>query len=313
MPGRRSALKAYDYDVFISYSRQDARWVNRLARDLQGHDIRTWVDILEMKVGDTVRAKIEEGIEHSRYFCLVISEASLNSYYVRRVELESAFTKMIDDRSQASILPVMLRKPRKPMPLMIRQYHYLDFTESRVYASRLLQLAKRIKLDDEQFTGSRWYTGIDVSPLGMLVGVGPMPQRSYSGYSVEIHFENGQATSVEMYVDGRLDCSKRVFYGKGRVSMIEQYREGRRTQRLVYSYTRSGRRKYKQWFGSGDYPSMQAQYYPDGRRKGERWLRSDGSLDDSQGFASREFVYDKAGHVVEIIFRDAGGDVVRRE
>jgi len=307
--------RRHDFDVFISYSRRDARWVNRLARDLKLHDIKVWIDTLDLKVGDTVRAKIEEGIEFSRYFCFVISDASLQSYYARTVELEAAFSKMIDEKSEAFILPVMLRKPSKPLPLMLRQYHYLSFTNPRRYADGVFQLAKRIKLDDEQFSGSRWYTGIDVSPLGLLVGVGPMPYKSHSGYSVEIHFAKGQAVSLEMYHDGKLYCDKKVFYEKGRVSMIEQYRKGRRTERLVYYYTRSNRprRKLKQWFGAGDYPRMEASYDADGLRRVERYLKPDGSLDDSQGFASREFIYDRTGKVGEVVFRDSKGNIVHKE
>lgn len=73
------------FDIFISYSRKNQRWANKLVSDLKRHDTKVWIDTLEINVGDIFRQKIEEGISKSRYFCLIISPHSMKSYYVRQL------------------------------------------------------------------------------------------------------------------------------------------------------------------------------------------------------------------------------------
>jgi TIR domain len=161
-----------EYDVFICYSRKDRRWVTKFVEDLSAHFIKPWIDELEVKIGYPVRATIEKGIEQSRFFCLIISNSSMRSYYVRKVELEAAFTKMFERKKDSLILPVILRKPTRKLPLMLRQLHYLDFTNRTQYVHNLLEFVKRVRLGDIKFTGSLWYKGLDVSSFGMLLGVG---------------------------------------------------------------------------------------------------------------------------------------------
>jgi len=66
-------------DVFISYSHRNAKFVRRLVDDLRAHGIDPWVDTLELTIGDRPRQRIEAAINDSRYFCLVVSPASMAS------------------------------------------------------------------------------------------------------------------------------------------------------------------------------------------------------------------------------------------
>jgi hypothetical protein len=82
-------------DVFLCYARSDARFVDRLAKDLADHHITSWIDTLDIKVGDSFRERIEAGIESARHFCFVISPASMKSFYVQKIELDAAFSHMV--------------------------------------------------------------------------------------------------------------------------------------------------------------------------------------------------------------------------
>jgi hypothetical protein len=85
------------YDFFISYSHADRTTVGRLARKLAEENVRLWWDRWEMRPGDLLRERINDGIERSRNYILVVSTSSLSSGWVRH-ELNTALVQAIEDR-----------------------------------------------------------------------------------------------------------------------------------------------------------------------------------------------------------------------
>jgi hypothetical protein len=292
-----------NYDVFISYSHKNQRFANRLANDLAAHRLRVWLDTLEVNVGDRFRKKIEEGIETSRYFCLVISPASMKSYYVREMELEAAFLHMVRTSRQSFILPIMWRRPPNPLPLMLSTYHYLDFTNSKNYYYQLGRLVKKIRLDDDKFTGEKWYKNIDISSFGHLVGVTSLNHISYSGSCVKVFFKAGLAYRVELFDDGNLSGFKTIEYDEDeRVFNNTLYRNGQIVSTWRYFYDeKSGTRNLKQDLCPGKMPHLEIKYNPNGDRIEERFLKQDGTLDGSRGFAIKRFRYSPTGDLNEEI------------
>jgi hypothetical protein len=69
--------------VFISYSRKDASFVNRLTDDLKRAKISVWLDVLEIEPGDRIIGSIETALESSEFFLLILSPASIESPWVR--------------------------------------------------------------------------------------------------------------------------------------------------------------------------------------------------------------------------------------
>ena len=137
--------EAFEFDVFMCYSRSNARWGKRLAGDLEDLGVRVWIDTMEITVGDVFRRKIVQAIQKCRYFCLVISPQSMKSYYVRSFEMEWAFALMSSTKRESFILPVILKHPPEGLPLELRQYQYLDFSRARGYYENLLGLARKVK------------------------------------------------------------------------------------------------------------------------------------------------------------------------
>jgi hypothetical protein len=73
-PGHTPAQR--DYDVFISHATEDKDSIVRpLAHALQTHGLSVWYDEFEMQIGDSLRRKIDEGIAHSRFGIVVLSQA----------------------------------------------------------------------------------------------------------------------------------------------------------------------------------------------------------------------------------------------
>jgi Domain of unknown function (DUF1883)/TIR domain len=65
-----------EYDVFISHATEDKDNVVRpLAHALQARDVAVWYDEFELRVGDSLRRKIDAGIARSRFGIVVLSSA----------------------------------------------------------------------------------------------------------------------------------------------------------------------------------------------------------------------------------------------
>ncbi len=62
--------EGFFYDVFLSYSSTDRPTVRKLAERLKASGLRVWLDVWEIKPGDSIPAKVEEGLENSRVLIL---------------------------------------------------------------------------------------------------------------------------------------------------------------------------------------------------------------------------------------------------
>ena len=63
----------FTYDVFLSHSSKDKAVVRAVAERLREDGLKVWFDEWELKPGDSIPAKIEEGLEHSRVLVLCMS------------------------------------------------------------------------------------------------------------------------------------------------------------------------------------------------------------------------------------------------
>ncbi|NQS97149.1 MAG: toll/interleukin-1 receptor domain-containing protein [candidate division Zixibacteria bacterium] len=79
------------YSAFISYSRKDGEFVDRLYNDLQGSGVRCWLDTKDLPWGAKTRDEIHLQIRTREKVILVLSENSINSDWVEReIELTLA-------------------------------------------------------------------------------------------------------------------------------------------------------------------------------------------------------------------------------
>jgi hypothetical protein len=72
-----AAEQQFEYDVFLSHSAKDKDEVREIANRLKSDGVRVWFDEWEIKPGDSIPAKIEEGLEHSRVLVLCMSAQAL--------------------------------------------------------------------------------------------------------------------------------------------------------------------------------------------------------------------------------------------
>jgi hypothetical protein len=101
--------------LFISHASEDKdRFVLRFAERLRELGIDAWLDKWEMKPGDSLVQKIEEGIEGATAFLIVLSERSVTKPWVRH-ELDIGVVKMIEDKTR--LIPVVIDGCRIPASL----------------------------------------------------------------------------------------------------------------------------------------------------------------------------------------------------
>jgi hypothetical protein len=96
----------FEFDVFVCYSRKDDAVVLELAQRLREAGVRVWLDQWEIQIGDSIPAKIEYGLMHSRLLLLCISSHALGADWVT---LESHSFRFRDP----------LNKERRMIPLRL--------------------------------------------------------------------------------------------------------------------------------------------------------------------------------------------------
>ncbi len=112
--------------LFISYSSKDREFVSRLASDLRALGISVWWDKWEMKVGDSLSRKIQDGIAQAGWLAVVLSRNSVCSPWVER-ELNAAMVRELESK-QVFVLPVLADDC--DMPLFLKDKLYADFRHS---------------------------------------------------------------------------------------------------------------------------------------------------------------------------------------
>ncbi|AVT30124.1 hypothetical protein C6361_12155 [Plantactinospora sp. BC1] len=306
------------HDLFLSYSRKNKRFIDRLAADLREHHVDVWLDTIEIEVGDLIHLTIEQGIEQSRYFCLALSPASLRSYYVRGIEFETAFARMVRERRESFILPILIQRVDEPLPARLAGRAYLDFTNKKLYAENVRKLARKVQLQSDLFSGQRWYKALEISPFGEIVGIGEITQVAPTGPSICITWTRGTVSRADIYYNAANVHYKQFSFDEhGRVVQNMMYElDGAGGWRYVdtwrYEYDPATGRRVKKFVEKTGARSYRVLDY-DGHNNvlEERVVTLEGAPDLSYGYTRKLFEYSEDGHVLREILYDQEGDVVR--
>ena len=93
-----------EYDVFISHASEDKDSVVRpLALALKKREVNVWYDEFELKIGDSLRRKIDQGLSKSKFGIVVISRSFIKKGWTN-YELDGLMTKAIS--GQQILLPI---------------------------------------------------------------------------------------------------------------------------------------------------------------------------------------------------------------
>jgi sugar phosphate isomerase/epimerase len=73
----------FAHDAFLSHSAKEKEVVRAVAERLRADGLRVWFGEWEIRPGDSIPAKIEEGLEHSRVLVLCMSAHAFGSDWAR--------------------------------------------------------------------------------------------------------------------------------------------------------------------------------------------------------------------------------------
>jgi hypothetical protein len=97
-------LGGQTWDVFISHASEDKAHVARPLRDaLAALGVTVWLDEAQMRIGDSLRRKIDEGIRSSRFGVVVLSESFFSKGWTNH-ELDGLVTRTV--AGEQSLLPI---------------------------------------------------------------------------------------------------------------------------------------------------------------------------------------------------------------
>jgi hypothetical protein len=116
-------MNIYMNTVFLSHSSKDKDFVEKLANDLNKQGVGVWFDKWEIKVGDSIVEKINDGLSKNDYLAIILSPNSVNSNWVKK-ELNSSLMKQLSKKS-VKVLPILYKDCE--IPDIIIDLKYADF------------------------------------------------------------------------------------------------------------------------------------------------------------------------------------------
>jgi hypothetical protein len=124
--------------IFLSHSVNDKEFVRKLANDLSNYQVPVWLDEWELKVGDSLSTKIQQGIQESGWLAVILSKNSVASSWVT-IELNAAMATELE-KKQVFVLPILIEDCE--IPLFLKDKLFADFRKN--YPAGLAALLKRL-------------------------------------------------------------------------------------------------------------------------------------------------------------------------
>ncbi len=130
-----------DYkDVFLSYSSADEEHAQKIAADLKKEGLSVWFDQWEIRIGDVIAQKVEQGLKNTRFVAVLLTKASVESGWVDR-EWKSKINEEIANK-QVTILP--LKWEDCDIPVLLNDKQYADF-HGKGYDAAFKKLVNDVK------------------------------------------------------------------------------------------------------------------------------------------------------------------------
>ncbi len=170
--------------VFISYSRRDLAFVEKLAADLKEAGLDVWYDLSGLEGGARWRIEIEKAIRESRYVIVVLSQDSVASEWVEREYLYAS-------NLRKDVVPLFYRPC--DLPLYYLNVHYID-VQGTNYKRNFNEVLR----------------ALDVKPVVREKPSAPEPE---GAPSAEADKKPGKAPAFESVVKKQWDWGKLKPYG----------------------------------------------------------------------------------------------------
>jgi hypothetical protein len=138
----------FTHDVFLSYSSTDKAVVHALAKRLKEDGLQVWLDEWEIRPGDPIGLKIQEGLANSRALVLIISKDASISDWVSLEQHTIIFSDPIN--TQRRLIPLLLDDVE--VTGIIKQFAHVDWRQRSDAEYAKLLHACQTTLDVNQHT-----------------------------------------------------------------------------------------------------------------------------------------------------------------
>jgi hypothetical protein len=122
--------------AFLSHSSADAKLAQRLARDLLTQGVDVWYAPWAIKAGDSLRRKIDAGIDQANFFLVLLTPASLKSEWVQ-TELDAGLVKKIEGKCR--LIPILSGIDHGDVPITLRALLWVSLENYGDGLRRLLE------------------------------------------------------------------------------------------------------------------------------------------------------------------------------
>jgi hypothetical protein len=116
-----------EYDVFLSYNKEDRPEVLPLADELKRRGIHVWLDVWELRPGERWQTELERAISYTKSAAIFVGGSGFGPWQDQEMQ---AFLMSFVDR-QLPVIPVLL--PQAPeritLPIFLRQFTWVDLRD----------------------------------------------------------------------------------------------------------------------------------------------------------------------------------------
>lgn len=120
--------------IFLSHSSKDKDFVRKLADDLKEMGHAPWLDEREIRAGDSIVAKVGDGVASADYVVIVLSSNSVQSGWFAR-EWEAKLWQEVN-QGRTMVIPALIEDCN--IPAILQPKKYADFRRS--YAKGMVEL-----------------------------------------------------------------------------------------------------------------------------------------------------------------------------
>ena len=131
LKGIEMNVEEFSWNVFISYSSKDIEEVIELSKILKKNKITYWLDREQIKPGESISRKIENGLKNSSDIILCISENQIKSGW-SRAEYTSVLNEIVNDKTKKRIIPLVFGELANfEIPALLRDLKYVEYNNKK--------------------------------------------------------------------------------------------------------------------------------------------------------------------------------------
>ena len=132
-----------EHDLFISYSRQDVTWVDKLDHALREKQCKVWRDTAAIQAGAVWAAAIERAIEQSCCYGIVATNSAFKSKWV----LEEYYGALVlANKDGQDLAIVVIYREDVKLPLFLRSRQHVDFRRDESFGDKVKVLIETLAM-----------------------------------------------------------------------------------------------------------------------------------------------------------------------